>query len=331
MYVITGITGKVGGELARTLLAAGQPVRAVVRDARKGEEWTALGCELAIAEMEDAAALTDAFTGATAVFILPPPVFDPAPCYPEAQAVIDRVVEALTAARPGKVLCLSTIGADAVYDNLLSQRMMLEAALRQLALPLTILRPAWFIDNAAWDVAPARETGVIHSFLLPTNKAFPMVAANDVGRVAADLIRQEWTGVRVVELEGPCRVTPNDLADAFAHVLGKPVRAMPVPRESWDALFRSQGMRNPGPRMRMLDGFNEGWIAFRDGGSKTIKGPTNVTAVVTALVAGTQQPPTERRPSLRAAIVAPTNPVPANATRAVRPDAALASPVNSRS
>jgi NAD(P)H dehydrogenase (quinone) len=36
MYVVTGITGKVGGALARTLLAAGQPVRAVVRDATKG-------------------------------------------------------------------------------------------------------------------------------------------------------------------------------------------------------------------------------------------------------------------------------------------------------
>src|SRR5580704_12249062 len=77
MYAITGITGKVGGELARTLLAAGQPVRAVVRDARKGEAWAALGCEFALAEMEDASALTRAFTGATAVFILPPSEFDP--------------------------------------------------------------------------------------------------------------------------------------------------------------------------------------------------------------------------------------------------------------
>ena len=64
MYAITGITGKVGGEHARTLLAARQPVRGIVRDAKKGEEWAALGCELAVAEMEDASALTDAFGGA---------------------------------------------------------------------------------------------------------------------------------------------------------------------------------------------------------------------------------------------------------------------------
>src|SRR5438309_1961828 len=130
MYAITGITGKVGGELARTLLAAGQPLRAIVRDAKKGEKWAALGCEFAVAEMEDASALTAAFTGATAVFILPPSEFDPEPGYPEARAVIDSVVKALTAAKPKKVLCLSTIGADAVRDNLLSQRTMLEAALR---------------------------------------------------------------------------------------------------------------------------------------------------------------------------------------------------------
>ena len=36
----------------------------------------------------------------------------------------------------------------------------------------------------------------------------------------------------------------------------------PVPRETWEQLFRSQGMKNPMFRMRMVDGFNEGWIDF---------------------------------------------------------------------
>jgi len=288
MYAITGITGKVGGHLARTLLATGQPVRAIVRDARKGEAWAALGCDLALAEMEDASALTDAFTGSTAVFVLPPSEFDPEPGYPEAQAVIDSVIEALTASRPTKVLCLSAIGADAVHDNLLSQRAMMEAALLNLRIPLTMLRPAWFIDNAAWDLASARDTGLIHSFLQPTNKAIPMVAAKDVGQAAADLIQEEWVGTRIVELEGPCRITPNDLADAFATVLARLVRAVPVPRETWEELFRSQGMRNPEPRMRMLDGFNEGWIAFQDSGSRAIKGHTDALDVIADLVASTE-------------------------------------------
>jgi NAD(P)H dehydrogenase (quinone) len=285
VYAITGITGKVGGELARTLLSAGKPVRAVVRDANKGRQWAELGCDVAIAEMEDPHALVKAFAGATAVFILPPPVFDPEPGYSEARAVISSVVTALTAARPSRVLALSTIGADAAHDNLLSQRGLMEAALRELSLPLTILRPAWFIDNAAWDVASARDEGVIHSFLLPTNKALPMVAAKDVGRVAAELIQQETTAIRVVELEGPDRVSPNDLASAFANLLSKPVHALPVPRESWDSLFRHQGMKNPEPRMRMLDGFNAGWIEFKEGGRGARRGTTGAVEVIADLLA----------------------------------------------
>ena len=46
MYAFTGITGKVGGELARNLLAAGQRVRAIVRNASKDDEWAALRCEV---------------------------------------------------------------------------------------------------------------------------------------------------------------------------------------------------------------------------------------------------------------------------------------------
>ncbi len=245
MYAITGITGKVGGEVARALLEAGQPVRAVLRDAKKGEEWAAQGCEVALAAMEDAPAVARAFTGASGVFILPPPVFDPEPGYKEAQTVIDSVVTALTAAKPERVLLLSTIGADAIHDNLLSQRAMMEAALRKLPLMLTILRPAWFIDNAAWDVASARDTGIVHSFLQPMDKAFPMVAAKDVGRVAADLIRESNADTRIFELEGPRRVSPNNLAEAFASVLGRPVRAAPVPRDIWEKLFALRACATP--------------------------------------------------------------------------------------
>lgn len=285
MYVITGATGKVGSELARTLLAQGQAVRAVIRDAGKGAGWAALGCEIALAEMEDAAALDKAFAGATGVFILPPSDFDPEPGYPSAQLVIDAVVTALRTARPERILCLSTIGADAVRDNLLSQRKMMESAVMALGLSLTILRPGWFIENALWDVASARDTGVIHSFLQPADKAFPMVATRDVGRVAAELIQEPFSGVRVVELEGPRRISPYDLALSFGRALAKPVRVEIVPRDTWEALFRSQGMKHPRPRIDMLDGFNQGWIEFQEQGAKALRGRIDPDAVIAMLVA----------------------------------------------
>src|SRR4030095_13407503 len=95
MYAITGITGKVGGELARRLLAAGALVRAVVRDEAKGAEWAARGCDVALAEMERSEELAAAFAGADGVFILPPSEFDPQPGYPEARTIIDAVTTAL--------------------------------------------------------------------------------------------------------------------------------------------------------------------------------------------------------------------------------------------
>jgi uncharacterized protein YbjT (DUF2867 family) len=245
-----------------------------------------MGCDIAIADMANAEQLAAAFSGVEGVFILPPSDFDPGPGYPEAKRVIESVSRALTTARPPRIVCLSTIGADAPHDNLLTQRTLMERSLNAIGLPVTFLRPGWFMENALWDVASARDEGVLRSFLQPADKAFPMVCTKDVGRLAADLIRQDSSETRIVELEGPVRISANELARAFSEVLGRPVRVEIVPREKWEGLFRAQGMTNPLPRMRMLDGFNEGWIEFRDQGRSAVKGNTELVEVITALVAG---------------------------------------------
>ncbi|WP_144108179.1 NmrA family NAD(P)-binding protein [Paraburkholderia sp. BCC1886] len=288
MYAITGITGKVGGAVANALLAAGQPVRAVVRRADRAQAWAARGCEIVEADMGDAARLAAAFEGVQGVFILPPPEFDPSPGFPEARGVIDAVSAALRAAKPAQVVCLSTIGAQSTEHNLLTQRTLMEEALRALPMPVTFLRPGWFMENAAWDVAPARDSGTLFSFLLPLDKPVPMVATADVGRVAAQLLlEQPGQGVRVVELEGPRRVTPLDIASTFSEVFGREVAAQVVPRNTWEALFRDQGMKHPLPRIRMLDGFNEGWIAFEGDESAIVKGEVELETVLRELASQT--------------------------------------------
>jgi len=60
---VTGITGQVGGPVARALIEAGKDVRAVVRDAAKDALWAQQGCDVALAELDDAPALKKAFTG----------------------------------------------------------------------------------------------------------------------------------------------------------------------------------------------------------------------------------------------------------------------------
>ena len=284
MYAIMGITGQIGSVIGRTLLAAKQPVRAVVRDAGKGQVWADRGCEIALANIEDTASLTTAFRGAEGVFVLVPPNFDPAPEFPEARAIAAALRTALEAARPARVVYLSTIGAQASQSNLLTQHTIIEATISELPTPITFLRPAWFMENSSWDVAPARGQGVIPSFLQPLDKAVPMVATADIGKVAAALLQETWSGHRVVELEGPQRVTPNEIAATFAKLLGSSVRMEVVPRESWEALFKSQGMKNPIPRIRMLDGFNEGWIEFERGEAGSQKGNESLESVLKALI-----------------------------------------------
>ena len=283
MFAITGITGKVGAAVARSLLSDDQSVRAVVRDRSKGAAWAQLGCDIAVADISDTAALATAFEGTAGVFAVLPPVFDPAPGFPEAARFIDSLRAALARAKPTKVVALSTVGADAPQPNLLNVLGRMEEALGSLPMPVTFLRAAWFMENAAWDIASAKK-GLIQSYLQPLDRPIPMVSTDDVGRAAAELLKERWEGKRVVELEGAQRVSPNALAAAFAKVLGTPVRAEVVPRDRWESIFRTQGMKNPTPRMQMIDGFNAGWIDFPDRGAHARKGAISLEQAIATLI-----------------------------------------------
>jgi NAD(P)H dehydrogenase (quinone) len=217
------------------------------------------------------------------VFVLVPPNFDPSPDFREARATAATLKSAIEGARPGRVYYLSTIGAQATQSNLLTQHTIIEQVLGELSMPITFLRPGWFMENCSWDIASATNDGVISSFLQPVDKPVPMVATADVAHVAAELLQETWNGRRVVELEGLHRVTPQEIATTFADLLGRPVRMEPVPRETWESLFKSQGMKNPIPRIKMFDGFNEGWIEF-EGEAGSRKGKVGLQAVLQTLI-----------------------------------------------
>jgi len=285
MYAITGVTGKVGGAVARNLLEAGLEVRAVVRDARKAAPWSDLGAEIAVASSDDAAAMAKAFEGAEGVFLMNPPNFDPAPDFPDTRIAAAAFERAIGEAKPGNVVLLSTVGAHVREPNLLNNMLIVETALRASSTPIAFLRAAWFMENASWDVEAAC-AGDVPAFLQPLDHAIPMVATADIAAAATGLLRETWRGVRVVELEGPQRYSANDIAQGFADALGRPVRTTPVPRGTWESLFRAQGMQNPLPRMRMVDGFNEGWIDFEGGAAEHRRGRTPLDAVLKRLVGG---------------------------------------------
>jgi uncharacterized protein YbjT (DUF2867 family) len=284
MYAITGITGKVGGAVAKTLIAGGQEVRAVLRNPEKAKAWEASGCAVAIADVRDDKALEQAFSGADGVFVMLPPNFDPSPDFSETHEIITAIKSAIAATQPKKVVALSTIGAQAHQPSLLSQLGNFEKQLKQLSVPVAFVRAAWFMENAVWDIAPARENGIVPAFLQPLDRKIPMVATADIGHVIAATLREEWHGYRTIELEGSVRVSPDDIASTFSKLLARDVQAQPVPRDTWESLFRSHGMQNPFPRIQMLDGFNEGWLSFEGSGTETRVGKVALETVLRQLV-----------------------------------------------
>jgi uncharacterized protein YbjT (DUF2867 family) len=257
----------------------------VLRDKTKAAQWEERGADVAIASFEDVDALVGAFRDTAGVFAMMAPNFAPQPGYPNAHAGAAVLKEALTKARPGRVAVLSSIGGQRESGlGLITQIHILEEALADLRVPTAILRPTWFMENSLWDIAPARDTGIMPSFLQPLDRACSMVATADIGRVVADTLAQSWEGRRVIEIEGPRRYTQQEIAALLGGVLKREVKAQAVPREQWEALFQAQGTAWPAPRIEMIDGFNSGWIDFEDGVNERVIGKTAYQTVLAELV-----------------------------------------------
>src|SRR5258708_6434785 len=73
MYVILGATGNIGSIISNTLLAKGEKVRVVGRSSSKLQPFVERGAVPFPADVRDAAALSKAFSGARAAFLMVPP------------------------------------------------------------------------------------------------------------------------------------------------------------------------------------------------------------------------------------------------------------------
>src|ERR1700744_5196567 len=111
MYLVMGITGKVGGATARHLLQQGKQVRALVRNREKAAKWADQGVELVDGDWNDATAIAAALNGVQGAFVMLPAVWAPSPDFREAKGVIANYIEALARVVPPRVVALSSTGA----------------------------------------------------------------------------------------------------------------------------------------------------------------------------------------------------------------------------
>jgi uncharacterized protein YbjT (DUF2867 family) len=267
MYVIAGVSGNTGSIVASQLIAAGKPVRVIVRDAAKGEPWRAKGAEVAVADLEDAAALTRALTGATAAYLLlPPPAWGQVGVAAERARKIAALTAAVKAARPGHVVHLSSIGAElADGTGPIKYLHALEVAWRDVPVPTTFLRAGAFIENWAAVLPAAVASGQLY-YGLTAGAAFPQVAVEDIGQLAARLVLEgpPAASPRIVELAGPAETSLDDVAAAASRAAGKPVRAITVPIAAMvDAIVGQGASRELAEAFgEMAGAINAGKLAF---------------------------------------------------------------------
>ncbi len=266
MYIVSGATGQTGSVVARTLLEKGLPVRVIVRSEEKGKPWKDLGAEVAVADLQDADALTEALEGGKALYLMNPPNEQAENMFAETEKVIKAFQTAIEKSSVEKLVVLSSIGAQHPSGTgPIVTNHRLEEAFGTLDVPTTFVRAAYFMENWNSVLETVKSEGLLPSFLHPLDKEIPQVATEDIGRIAAEAMLETSEGVQIKELAG-FPYSPNDVAAAFSKVLGTEVKAVAVPEEQWmETLKTFSSQRNAEAYYEMMQWVNSGSITFETG------------------------------------------------------------------
>ncbi|MFI6026703.1 NmrA/HSCARG family protein [Amycolatopsis magusensis] len=248
--LVTGATGRQGGATARALLAAGVPVRALVRDATTGRAKAveALGAELVTGDLHDRDSVVRAARGARAVFSvqmagLTEEGFD------FAGEVVQGVnlIEGAKAAGVPRFVHTSVSGAGqhtetpgwaegrwAAMEPTLGAKSAIQDRLREAGFPhWTLLKPAFFMENFLPSMAflfPRGIEGGLVSVLKPETR-LSLVAVEDIGKAAAAAITtpERFDGVEL-ELASEY-LSMAEIAEVLSRVLGTPLSAPEMTEE----------------------------------------------------------------------------------------------------
>jgi len=224
MYAIIGASGNTGSVVAGKLLAHGEKVRVIGRDAKRLERLVKIGAEAYVANAADAAWLTQAFSGAKAVYLMIPPN----PTHPNVLEDQERVSDALVAAVQNAgveyAVVLSSIGADkpdktgpVVGLHNLEQKLNGVAALKAV-----YLRAGYFMENLLPQVGIIQGFGAMGGPLRSDLKV-AMIATQDIGTAAAEtLLKLAFTGKQARELLGQRDLAYQEVASVIGKAIGRP-------------------------------------------------------------------------------------------------------------
>jgi uncharacterized protein YbjT (DUF2867 family) len=220
MYVVLGGSGNTGSIIADFLLSKGQKVRVVGRDAGRLQRFVRNGAEAYTTDLSDAAALTKAFGGARAAYLLLPPLNS----REEQERQSDAIAAAVKNSGLRYAVHLSSYGAHlpkgtGPVTGLHSSEQKLNAISD---LNVLHLRPGYFMENNLAAIDMIRGMGMVGHALLPDLK-LPLIATRDVGAYAAQrLLDLDFSGRQTRELLGERDLTMTEATAVIARGIGKP-------------------------------------------------------------------------------------------------------------
>ena len=224
LVLVTGATGQQGGAVTRHLIRGGWKVRALVRnpESEKARALLNAGAELAKGDLYDRGSVDAALRGVHGVFSvqnywLPDVGFDGE--IRQGKLLIDAAKAAGV-----KHFLYSSVGAAhrGMGQKHFETKWIVEQHLHGSGLPFTILRPAAFMENAAWQ-KPAISNGTYTGMGLRPDKTLQTVAVDDIGACAALVLASSASYLgRTIELSGD-ELTEAQMAATLARVIGRPV------------------------------------------------------------------------------------------------------------
>jgi uncharacterized protein YbjT (DUF2867 family) len=226
MILLTGATGTVGGALARQLAAAGEPVRALVRDPDRARAALAAGVEPATGDLDRPETLPAALDGADRIFLV-------VPAHDTAQA--GAVAGAARAAGVTLIVNLSAMGPRTGPDTIIRRRhAACEQVIRASGVPATFLRCGEFMSNALRWLPTIRANGSVPDPTGPGTTA--PIDPDDIAAVAAVALTSGGLP-EDPELTGAELLTVADKVRILSSMLGRPLtRIETTPRQAGDAV-----------------------------------------------------------------------------------------------
>ncbi|MDX3853426.1 NmrA family NAD(P)-binding protein [Streptomyces sp. AK02-01A] len=239
--LVTGATGRQGGATARALLAAGVPVRALVRDpaADRAKAIEALGAELVTGDLRDRDSVRRAADGARAVFSVQMP--DMNDLRGDSEWVQGRdLVDAARDAGVAQFVHTSVSGAGqhrtapgwaegrwAVMEHYYETKTAIQDRVREAGFRhWTLLKPGFFMENflpPSFLLPNGAEGGLVT--LVKPGTELSLVAVADIGTAAAAAIADPER-FHEVELElASERLPMTRIAEVLSRALGTELAA----------------------------------------------------------------------------------------------------------